>query len=348
MAAKFVVIFILILYAASFIFSDTMVLLLQFLQIFALHAVIEVSVPANIYFYMFELKPALLQFLPNWLSIPLSTSKIHLNTPLKVIDVFFDYNFIRNVGHFIFPFVILIPLWLLFGLLSNRRLVENKNWLSFWTGISVNRYRLMILNDVLSVFYVPLLWFGFMQFQDLIFEGYLGFSSFLAIAMVIICVALPAIWLVIWIRNTPEELRENYWFMTHRLKQEPSRVHLHTFITYVYLFLLSAFMTAFYSAPQPQLYLLLITHLAYISYLLIIRPYANLINLIASLLVCLALVTTQSFYLFFHYNSAITPAEKLAISYPFLVAISVVLVAMVVWALYRCVSEIMYLVAAFK
>jgi hypothetical protein len=59
-------------------------------------------------------------------------------------------------------------------------------------------------------------------------------------------------------------------------------------------------------------------------------------------------MATEAVYLYFYYNSSLTSTEKLNVSYPLLIAISVVLVALVVWALWRCVWEIIYLLDALK
>lgn len=76
------------------------------------------------YFFILELKLSLLQFLPNWVAIPLAKDiTLHKTSTQKTIDIFVDYNFFRNVGHVFFYIVIAVGLWALFMVLSNRRIV---------------------------------------------------------------------------------------------------------------------------------------------------------------------------------------------------------------------------------
>lgn len=96
----------------------------QMLQILFFHCVTTAPMSASMYFFLLELKPSLLQFLPNWLSIPITKDiTLYATSTQKTIDVFVDYNFFRNVGHIAFLIVIAFGFWALFMVLSNRRIV---------------------------------------------------------------------------------------------------------------------------------------------------------------------------------------------------------------------------------
>jgi len=59
----------------------------------------------------------------------------------------------------------------------------------------------MVINDVISVLYIPILVFGFYQFQDLIGDGILGFNGFISLLSVLACLAIPFIWTVVWYKK---------------------------------------------------------------------------------------------------------------------------------------------------
>lgn len=165
---------------------------IQMLQIMFFHCICEVSMSASFFFFLLELKPALLQFLPNWMALPLAKDiTLHSKSSQKTIDVFVDFNFFRNVGHIVFMIVVAFGLWALFIILSNRRIVENKTWHNFLEMVSIKRFRFSLINDILSVLYVPILWFGLNQFQQLFSTGYLGFNGFICLIFVIVCLLVP-------------------------------------------------------------------------------------------------------------------------------------------------------------
>ncbi len=139
---------------------------LQFVQIMFFHAIIDVNIPASLYYYFLELKLSIFQFLPNWFSANFSSEiTLHWSSSQKTIDIFTDFNFLRNQGQIFIQIVILAFMWALFMILSNKRVIEHKIWHSILETISHRRYKLMVINDVISLFYVPILWFGFSQMQ---------------------------------------------------------------------------------------------------------------------------------------------------------------------------------------
>ena len=198
----FGIIFILLLYALTFLFTDTMVKVVQMVQLIFFHVLISSQLPASLYFYLLEFKLSLFQFLPNWPGLAIVDDlTIHATSNQKTIDIFLDYNFSRNVGQIFFFIVFLIPFWLIFLILSNRRVVEHKKWNTFFSLISHRRFRFMILNDIASVLYLPVLIFGFYQFQELFGEGYMGFNGFITLVFVLAFLALPFIWTAIWCKK---------------------------------------------------------------------------------------------------------------------------------------------------
>ena len=107
--------------------SDTMMKPIQLIQLLFLHCLTTSPIPASLFFYLIDLKLSLLQFLPNWLSIPIPKDvTLHESSTQKTIDIFVDYNFIRNVGQILLPIIVAFSFWLIFFILSNKRVVSHK------------------------------------------------------------------------------------------------------------------------------------------------------------------------------------------------------------------------------
>lgn len=141
-----------------------MIKVIQFMQLLAFHAFVDIDIPANLYYFLLQTKLSLLQFLPNWLAIPLPTDTYYFSSPLKIIDAFTDFAFLRNTGQIIFLFVLMIPFVIIFVLLRNPRCyTEWKIFRNLCEQISVNRFTWMVMHDIVSIMYLPILWFAFMQ-----------------------------------------------------------------------------------------------------------------------------------------------------------------------------------------
>ena len=62
----------------------------------------------------------------------------------------------------------------------------------------------MVVNDILSLFYVPVTYFGFWQFKHLFdYSGVYAFSGFAALLFVLLAIVLPVVWLVMWWKRSP-------------------------------------------------------------------------------------------------------------------------------------------------
>ena len=106
--------------------------------------------------------------MPNFFSSFLLPSQSYHPAPQKIIDTFVDYNFLRHLGQIFFFIIVFTGIWLLFLFLSNKRLISNKTWHGMFEDVFKRRLKFKAVNDVLSLFYVPLIWFGFSQLQDLV------------------------------------------------------------------------------------------------------------------------------------------------------------------------------------
>lgn len=120
------------------------------------------------YYYFIEFKRALFGFLPNFFSKFLDPNKSYHPGSQKVVDMFQDYNFLRNVGQIFFFLIVFAIMWFIFSILSNRRLISHKTWNSMFDDVFKRRFKYMAINDVFSLFYVPILWFAFNQFKNLV------------------------------------------------------------------------------------------------------------------------------------------------------------------------------------
>jgi hypothetical protein len=216
--ATFVVVAILLLYVVSFVFSDVMVRPLQMLQLLFLHCMVNSPVSANIYYLLAGLQNSTLLFINNWFSGSFPNPSPYYTVPLVIASTCTDYIFLRNVGQIFILIIILACFWLLFLVLGNKRIVTHKVWHSFLAEVSQKRYQFMVVNDVLSLFYLPILYFGFLQLQTLIGPGIYAFNAAATLIFIALAITLPIIWTTVWYRRTPEDLSNNFWFLTLRIR----------------------------------------------------------------------------------------------------------------------------------
>ena len=218
--AKFTVIVFLLLLVFSFFFSDVMIKPIQMLQLLFLHSLIDSPVSANIYYLLVQLRLSTLNFVTNWFSSSFSTHALYYDTPLKIQDACVDYIFLRNVGQIYMMIVVFACFWFVFLILGNNKIIKDKIWHSFLNEVSVKRFRWMVINDCLGLFYVPVNYFGFWQFKNLFNNGggVMAFNGFSALLFVLFAIAVPIVWLVMWCKKTPEEVHSSLWFLTLRVK----------------------------------------------------------------------------------------------------------------------------------
>ncbi len=78
-----------------------------------------------------------------------------------------DYNFLRHMGVIFFFMIIFACMWTVFFFLSNKRVITNKTWHGMFEDAFKRRFKFMAVNDVFSLLYVPIIWFGLSQFKNL-------------------------------------------------------------------------------------------------------------------------------------------------------------------------------------
>jgi hypothetical protein len=63
----------------------------------------------------------------------------------------------------------------------------------------------MVINDILSIFYLPITYFGFFQMSHLFDNpGIYSFNGAIALIFVLIAIIVPIAWLVLWCKRSPE------------------------------------------------------------------------------------------------------------------------------------------------
>lgn len=105
--------------------------------------------------------------MPNFFSSFLSPNKSYHPASQKVIDIFVDFNFLRHVGQIFFFIIVFAILWVILLFFSNKRLISHKIWHGMFDDVFKRRLKFRAINDILSLFYVPLIWFGLSQLKDL-------------------------------------------------------------------------------------------------------------------------------------------------------------------------------------
>jgi hypothetical protein len=62
------------------------------------------------------------------------------------------------------------------------------------------RFKFMAINDVMSLFYMPIIWFGLTQFRNI--SGYTDNLSIttpvFAIIFLVAAIVMPIVWVVLW------------------------------------------------------------------------------------------------------------------------------------------------------
>jgi hypothetical protein len=84
------------------------------------------------------------------------------------------------------------------------------------------RFKFMAINDVFSLFYVPILWFGLSQFKSLIDSGpetYMTVNAGLTVVFFVFAVVMPFVWLMMWIKFDPSRFDVECSFMCKRIKK---------------------------------------------------------------------------------------------------------------------------------
>ena len=63
----------------------------------------------------------------------------------------------------------------------------------------------MVINDVVSLFYLPITYFGFSQMNHLFDSpGIYSFNGAMALIFVVVAIVVPVVWVVLWCKRTPE------------------------------------------------------------------------------------------------------------------------------------------------
>jgi len=194
---------------------------IQILQIMFFHCAIDVNVPANLFHFLKNMSYSTFHFIDNLFKSNFPIRSPYYSSPLKFIDVFVDEIFLRNMGQiFIWIFVLAI-LAFIFLILGNKRVVSHKIWHSFLSEVSIKRYRWMVVHDIFGLFYLPIIYFSFMQIKATFatFSDFYIYNALATVIFLLIALALPFVWFFMWLKNTPEEITSKLWFLTLRNKK---------------------------------------------------------------------------------------------------------------------------------
>lgn len=193
-----------VLYGLSFFWTDAAIKSIQFLQLALLHATLNINIPPILAYYLYELRKAILSFLPNFFKGQILPNKVYHHAPQKIIDLFVDYDFLRNMGQIFFFIIMFSGMWMVFLFLSSKKLISNKLWFNMFEDIFKRRFKFMALNDILSLFIVPILWFGLWQFKDLtgteLESGYSTINAVFTVVFLIFAFIIPVIWGLFWFK----------------------------------------------------------------------------------------------------------------------------------------------------
>lgn len=106
-------------------------------------------------------------FTPNFFLSSLNPETTYHRSPQKIVDMLVDYDFLRNLGQIFFFIILFAGMWLILLFLSSKKLISNKLWFNLLDDTFKRRFKFMAINDVISLFVVPIVWFAIWQFKDL-------------------------------------------------------------------------------------------------------------------------------------------------------------------------------------
>jgi hypothetical protein len=217
--AKLVTVLVLVLFGLTFFFSDVMIRPLQWLQILCFHCLIAVGAPPNIYYHLYQMKNSTLDFLTNWFESSLPNRSPYYSTPQKVADTFIDEIFLRHLGPFFLVAAVFGCFWFFFLSISSKFVMRHKIWQGFFQEVSRKRFQLMLVNDIFSIFYFPILFFAMMQMGNLVSPGsFYALNAAFTIILFIGAIIVPIAWATLWKIRSREEFHEKLWFLTLRIK----------------------------------------------------------------------------------------------------------------------------------
>lgn len=143
----------------------------------------------------------------------------YYSTPLKVVDAFVDEIFLRHLGQFFLVASVMGCFWFFFLSISSKFVLRHKIWQGFFQEISRKRYQLMVINDVFSLFYFPIIYFAMMQMANLVSPGaFYALNAAVTVLLFIAAIIMPIAWITLWKVRSREEVQERLWFLTLRVK----------------------------------------------------------------------------------------------------------------------------------
>ena len=120
-------------------------------------------------------------------------------------------------------------------------------------------------------------------------------------------------------------------------------------MTYIYLLFSAIWLIGLDKYSSAQMILLVVTNFSYCLYLIIARPFKVHINTIFPIIWCGILITVEIFLFYFElYNSTLLSSQKTTITYPLLITISVFMILLIIWSIWRTVTEFMGIWKQFK
>lgn len=184
-------------------------------QLLALHIYVNFMMPANLYYYLNGYQLAFLKFLPNILARGLPDNFQQSNVPQRIVDLHLDFNFSRNAGSFMFLFLVYFIAGGIISFLATR-VVPNRIWRNMFHSIQQQRVFYSTFHELGFMFFLTVLFFGFLQFRDMSIDGgpYLGFNAFMTVVCLIGFIAFP-FWLFVKLiknSNQLDQIADNWSF----------------------------------------------------------------------------------------------------------------------------------------
>ena len=95
--------------------------------------------------------------------------------------------------------------------------------------------------------------------------------------------------------------------------------------------------------------LMFVTNFVYSAYLIVARPFSIHINTILAMVWCAILMTVEAFLIYFNvHNSEMLSSAKTKVTNPLLIAISVFMMILIIWSVWRSVWQFIDIWQYFK
>lgn len=246
---------------------------LSVFQQFYIMGYINYVIPPNLFYFLKNLKPAMLGFLPNLPGMGFTGPDYwQSDIPQKVLDLDGSINFSKSVGSVVLYIIVYVVLALLVKLFSTKCMM-NRPLRNLFIEVYDQRVKWNFMHEVLWTYFLPVVFYGLLQFRHFNSDSPMySFNLFLSVLLLVAFLSLPFIFARIIFKEDVDDLHDNYRHLVYALKKSlPQK--LNTYVYFIRNVLFVLFVLGPFEEPKAQTLLLACLNLAMLIYLLVTRPF---------------------------------------------------------------------------